>query len=169
MWPPCDHCLLLNEYKWNWAGRYEKINYNVILRQDILTIYTSYFFLVFPGRTDYHRVKLVLTINKIFSPPKINIHRFCLGSVVLCKGLILFVLRQNILPCIYTISEIYIQNDIYQKSVYLHPNNLYCEGNLHWNLSIYHIHLEKCNSLLFRNQIRVTLLMPNRFYWFRLM
>lgn len=170
VWPPCDHCLLLNEYKWNWAGRYENINYNVILRQDILTIYTSYFvFLVFPGRTDYHRVKLVLTINKIFSPPKINIHRFCLGSVVLCKGLILFVLRQNILPCIYTISEIYIQDDIYQKSVYLHPNNLYFEGNLHWNLSIYHKHLEKCNSLLFRNQIRVTLLMPNRFYWFRLM
>lgn len=44
VWPPCDHCLLLNEYKWNWAGRYENINYNVILRQDILTIYTSYFF-----------------------------------------------------------------------------------------------------------------------------
>lgn len=79
VWPPCDHCLLLNEYKWNWAGRYENINYNVILRQDILTIYTSYFFLVFPGRTDYHRVKLVLTINKIFPPPKINIHRFLFG------------------------------------------------------------------------------------------
>lgn len=164
MWPPCDHCLLLNEYKWNWAGGYENINYNVILRQDILTIYTTYFFFGLP-RTDW------LSSRKACAYNKQNILSSQDKHTSLLFGFRCFMQRSDIV-CFKTkhlAMYIHYFGDIYQKSAYLHPNNLYFEENLHWNLSIYHTHLEKCNSLLFRNQIRVTLLMPNRFYWFRLM